>query len=322
MMCRSFPIYLAFLLTLLSALVSADPFQPTLLGIDAPGFVDYQFDGAELKIPVTVTGTPAGIIFCLFTKDMADEIGYTINGYLGWHQVNKIDTCIYYSPMESYEVGRHEIVWDGRDQDGNFVSAGYYTYYLWGYDNKNERQLAASEVMPYCGIFDIQETDESGLPMPHPVIYEAQRRWTLGNDPSDGTLLDFSALPQSEFWNNENDNLHFTALDPARHDHFFVRASKTTYEQNPEQTESAILKLKWVAGGSSEIVSDWADNGCLVLPGALGTSSGIVSDGEYLYTSDDNSYYLDEPKADIYIVDMDDASVVDIDISEWWSSTI
>ena len=89
-------IIIAFLLTLLSSFVFAD-FSPTKLEIKAGSFIQYDFDGTELSIPVTVSGTPAESIFFVYTKDQAESILDIHNGFLGWHYVNKVDTCIYMS---------------------------------------------------------------------------------------------------------------------------------------------------------------------------------------------------------------------------------
>jgi len=49
---------------------------------------------------------------------------------MGWHYVNKIDTCVYYSTMKNFSVGANVLSWDGKDQDGGLVPAGEYTYYF------------------------------------------------------------------------------------------------------------------------------------------------------------------------------------------------
>jgi hypothetical protein len=67
--------------------------------------IQYDFDGSSLSIPVHVSGTNAGVIFLVYTKGKANEIGFVKNGYLGWHSVNKVDTCIYFSTLQSLGVG-------------------------------------------------------------------------------------------------------------------------------------------------------------------------------------------------------------------------
>ena len=56
-----------------ASIAHAANFTPTLLKLSAPETVQYDFDGNVLDIPVTVSGTRAGVIFCVFTKDQAVE---------------------------------------------------------------------------------------------------------------------------------------------------------------------------------------------------------------------------------------------------------
>ena len=117
------------LMIVFSVAIAAD-FSPTLLRLSAPETIKYQFDGNELSIPVTVSGTSANILFTVFTKGQAESIGPIQNGHLGWHYVNKIDTCMYVSDMRQFGVGSDTIKWDGKNADGNAVPSGDYTYYL------------------------------------------------------------------------------------------------------------------------------------------------------------------------------------------------
>ena len=118
------------LLVLIPSLVFSAPFVPTRLQLTLPSVLQYNFDGSTLEIPVNVNGTPARIWFFVFTKDKGDEIGVVQNGYLGWHYVNKIDTCLYTSEPLDFQVGNNTITWTGVDDDGGTVPAGEYTYYL------------------------------------------------------------------------------------------------------------------------------------------------------------------------------------------------
>jgi len=72
-------------------------FSPTVLTISAPAYVQYNFDGSTVSIPVKITGQPANSLFLVFTKDQGSAVSQVQNGYLGWHYVNKIDTCLYVS---------------------------------------------------------------------------------------------------------------------------------------------------------------------------------------------------------------------------------
>lgn len=112
--------------------VFAANFTPTVLNISGPSHVKYSFDGSAISIPVNVSGTPASASFLVFTNDKGTSIGKVRNGYLGWHYIDSIDTCVYTSPFTQLNTGANTVEWNGRDDDGNQVRAGNYTYYIWG----------------------------------------------------------------------------------------------------------------------------------------------------------------------------------------------
>jgi len=85
-------------------------FAPSVMKISAPSSMLYDFTGQNLTIPVKVTGAPAAAYFLLFTKDKGASIGKVRNGYLGWHYVNKIDTCVFVSPVQAFPVGSTDYV--------------------------------------------------------------------------------------------------------------------------------------------------------------------------------------------------------------------
>ena len=86
---------------LVSSVAFAAEFSPTLMKLTADPIIQYDFDGSDIEIPVSVEGHTSGIIFSVYTKGKGEDIGIVHNGYLGWHWVNKIDTCIYYSSLMS-----------------------------------------------------------------------------------------------------------------------------------------------------------------------------------------------------------------------------
>ena len=134
-------IFLSFLVMWVTAINAAD-FQPTRFHITGPGHVSYDFNRSAIEIPFTIEGTDATVIFSLFTRYMQTNIFNIRNGYLGWHYVNRIDTCMYISQPEFYTAGNNTLAWDVKDNDGNYIYPGIYTYYLWAYDSVSEMPLA------------------------------------------------------------------------------------------------------------------------------------------------------------------------------------
>ncbi len=297
---------------MLASSAFAAPFQPTLLKLEAAPNVQYSFDGSLLEIPVTVTGSPAGLIFSVYTKDMAESIPYTVNGYLDWHEVNGVDTCIYYSSVKTVQVGTTSVTWDGKDQDGNAVEQGEYTYYIWAFDNQGSKELVLKWKYPTNNNAFI-DADESGVPLAEPIFYNATNRWTLGGDPEDDTLRQttvVTAIPP-EGWKMRADSFP----DPADHDFMF------THVTNKEAVMAMIMKWKFVAGGDAEVDEEWGEEG-----GRSETFSmpedgepGVVSDGEYLYFCNAPYHDVTQAAADFFIMDMDGYMVDRVDITQWWS---
>lgn len=294
----------------------AADFKPTLLKLSASPLIQYDFDGSTLSIPVQVSGVTAGIVFAVYTKGKADAIGPVTNGHLGWHYVNKVDTCVYFSPLRNYGVGANTITWDGKDQDGGVVPPGEYTYYLWSFDNVSAKQLAVNTFTDGWlwerGV-EIQGLTEDGLPNPKPFIYETNptRRWTLGNDPLDLTLMETTTVPLGAGYSIYGDS----AVEPTDFNYYFV------HMRNKDAKVQGVAKLKWVPGGTSELQTAFGNEGISDFAAYLGgLCPGVNTDGEYLYMVDENYITDNEPNADFYIYDLDGAMVSEVDISPWWSS--
>ncbi|MCD6308925.1 MAG: hypothetical protein J7M24_08025, partial [Candidatus Latescibacteria bacterium] len=109
------PFLILLFALLFAATARAADFSPTLLTIEAEEIAPYSFDGSPFELPVTISGTPAEVVFLVFTKDRAEEIGAVRNGFLGWHYVNKVDTCVYFSPSRRFDPGQNTVTWDGND---------------------------------------------------------------------------------------------------------------------------------------------------------------------------------------------------------------
>jgi len=294
--------------TFAAAPVFAAEFAPSLLKLSAEPVIQYDFDGSDLTIPVDVSGTTAGLIFCVFTRGQAANITSTINGYLGWHQVNKIDTCVYYSTLKSVPIGATSVTWDGKDQDGGTVAAGDYNYYLWAFDNQGTKTLVATHAFPtLCNMFI--EKDEDGLPMANPIFYLLNSRWTIGSDPLDDTLLQTSTVSGATGWSFRGD----ACIDPTDHT---MQYSEVT---NAESGQGGIVKFKFVPGGDAELQTDWGTDGysdIVAIP--QDNEPGVTSNGDYLYTVDAN-HHSNDPDADFFIYDMEGTLIDQVDMTEWWS---
>jgi len=283
------------------------------------------FDGSILEIPVTVSGTNAGLIFSVFTDYYGGVQGQTQNGYLGWHYVNGVDTCIYYSPIKNVQTGDTSLSWDGRDQDGSIMPVGKYRYYIWAFDNQGAKQPVLKyghEPRDFARISEIQEIDEFGLPLAQPIWYQslhndnyepiALTKWSIGGDPDDYSLLMTSMFSFDYGWSSLGD----PKMQSDNFDNFILRVG------NSEDKLGSMLKVCFVPDGELETIDDWGDDSpyATFIENTGGESAGVTTDGEYLYTTDGNITESDVPYADFYIYDMDGFLVDEIDLSPWWSS--
>jgi len=149
-------------------------FAPTVLKLNVASTVAYKFDGSTLTIPVTVTGVPADVSFLVFTKGKGTSVSKITNGYLGWHYVNKIDTCLYMSASNALVIGSNNISWNGKDKAGTAVAKGDYTFYMFGYDNKSTKVKMTSQISPSPWVFrTILEKDSMVLLCPSRLCIRA-----------------------------------------------------------------------------------------------------------------------------------------------------
>lgn len=128
--------HLCFFMIFLSVIVFVRPqvaysgdFNPTRLEIIGDNLITHSY-GRALELPITIIGRPAIVILSICPENLpAINIH---NGYLGWHYVNNIDTCIYVSPPKQYPTGKSSIVWDGKVSSGNIdqqlLSGNCYLY--------------------------------------------------------------------------------------------------------------------------------------------------------------------------------------------------
>jgi flagellar hook assembly protein FlgD len=299
------------------------PFQPNTLKLTVPTSISYNFDGSGLSIPVTVSGTPADVSFMVFTKDQKSKISKITNGFLGWHYVNNIDTCLYMSATNQLEIGKNTILWNGKSKAGAQVPAGAYTYYMFGYDNKNPKVKMTQfmTTLPWLK-GTILENDEKGLPMAKPIIYMgavtrttaetavAQNclKWIIGNDPEDGTLLETTK------------NMVFSdagglAFLPTDHNKYFHDSLKGTGVE-------IVRKFTWVPNGDAILDTNWGVNGEYTYtntkPATRTYGPGVVSDGK------DNLFLINADikvgmESKLIIISANDGSEIrKLDLAKWW----
>ncbi|MCE5251064.1 T9SS type A sorting domain-containing protein [bacterium] len=313
-------------LMLTGSLLWASSFTPTLLQLSAPEIVSYKFDGKTLEIPVTITGTPACVLFLVFTRDRGKTINSIQNGYLGWHYVNRIDTCIYVGEPRLFNPGKNVITWRGKDADGNAVSPGTYTYYLWAYDDFSPKVLMTSQIGIWTYMRNTIVThDEKGDPLPNPVIYRGDKenyfyglykeqsfsnqKWIVGGDPDDPNLVETCATIG---W-CDNGGL---AFQPDNHNYFFKCSLEST-------TVKVVKKWKWVPNSNAELQTDWGDNGTFRFfgswPKEWQIDPGLISDGgQYLFAVNGDVLPASTTSELIYIDIANGTEKTRINLADWY----
>ena len=146
--------------TSLSQMTSAGP--PTLLKIEGlSDMPDYAFDGSDLEVNFSLEG--AGATVWLFVYTSGQNPPLTIEGegpgpykdpqrdQPGWHVYEGVDYLVYKSAGERMDEGDNSITWNGRDNDGNVVSAGAYTLHLAAWDDEAFPHVVAGRVFRKLG---------------------------------------------------------------------------------------------------------------------------------------------------------------------------
>ncbi|HEX2999828.1 MAG TPA: hypothetical protein VHR86_06290, partial [Armatimonadota bacterium] len=277
-----------------------------------------------MEMKVKVSGTPAAVVFSIFTKDQAAKSRNIRNGHLGWHFVNMVDTCVYLSPEYRFQPGENTVVWDGRDENGAKMTRQDYTYYLWAFDDSSpSREVTRSIRFPRFDRSFLQCQDRAGSPLAQPVLYSSasplesagetwntRARWIIGNDPSDASLTETT---RDRSW-PDNGQMAFDYWDESC---FFTQSL----------TPGALVmtKWKWASNGDAELQPAWGDNGRYTHPTSLNSAnplySGPVGDiSDYLFYT--NTFALDsEEWHTIIYVDRNDGSEIKrVNLAPWWSS--
>ncbi|MHB9030838.1 MAG: T9SS type A sorting domain-containing protein, partial [Candidatus Latescibacterota bacterium] len=296
---------LVFVCAFTASLAGAVPFSPTLLKLSAPSGIQYDFDGKELKIPVTVSGTPASVSLFIYTKDKASQIKKIRNGYLGWHYVNNIDTCVYMSKPAQLDKGTASVSWDGKNKDGALVSAGDYTYYLWGYDNISARTRVSYNWYPYVDT-DLLQFDGKGQPRANPIIYKYTSRWVIGTDPADSLTIETCKMSLPSGWRQ----FRSQCFQPGDLSMFYMQADNSTSKTQ------GLWKFQWVPNGTAVLQTGWADQGKVTYNQPHYQGTGVTTDFDYLYAG----YYgqnLDGDTNNLRKFDFDGNVVKTWSLTEW-----
>ncbi len=334
------------LMILVASLSYTADFAPTVMTLTAPAQIQYDFDGSDLSIPLTVSGTPAAIWLVINTKGEADNIVDIRNGFLGWHYVNHTDTTIYVSSKYSREPGETQITWDGRDQDGNVVAADDYSYHLWAYDDKTPRQMASDyltigfEWQPRFNQFYTH--DEDGLPYANPFLFGswpfsstnsagaesqpfykrhgAHYKWQLGSDPYDPSLIQATVCSFYQPIEKSGEEGFFKhggpILDPNDYSIFYHD------QYNVDSKTETLLKWKYVPDGDAIEDSDWGgwdeitwdDAGNTI--GVYMHDPSLYTDGTYIMRISCGKFIVGPEKWNqFYAVDFDGEVLVDTDLT-------
>jgi len=328
-------------------LVFAADFVPVnKLDIDVPDFVQYNFDGKPVDIPVGVDGTPARAYLVIETTGLAGTKFRVRNGRIGWHTVCGIDTTVYNSTGEDLAKGSKYITWPGVDNDGNAVPEGEYTYHVWAFDYMNLLQgvhpMANYDRCAAEGRMLLQTTAQDGTLLPKPWLStvshgrraaskpyadwtddekanESQHmwmRWSIGNDTQNMELIETCDIIEPEGWTPAGRGAGRCPYDPEDFNYIFRFTDKI------EEATAKIRKFKLVSNDYAEEITDWGQD--LVYGYALNyqecgcdlINNFYITASTWQYSkSECNSYLLiatveGDKVEDIYLEEMDKAAYV------------
>jgi len=304
--------------------VLAEDFQPVTLNLSVAN-PNISYQGGALSFNVTVTGTPANVLFLVFTKDKGGEISAVRNGYLGWHYVNGIDTCLSVSSF-NFGTGVNAISWNGNDADGNPVPMAdgmEYTYYLYGYDNQNAKQLAAPLGAGWENATMWRQYDDQGNPMANPELYPSiwagafdlaaitRQKWIMGWDVTNAAQVETcSYLAHQE---------HSPYVPhPYEMDGFF----SLSIDGVPT---AHVKKYQWVPNGAGILDDSWGEQGEVTYSLVISPTSewpmysGAIDIGEDLIVASGTDIAGVSTESILKLIDVPDGYVYDsIDLTDWW----
>lgn len=323
------------------SVVFSDDFVPfNKLDIDVHDFVQYNFDGNPVDIPVEVSGTYARCYLIVDTKGLAETMPRIRNGYIGWHTINGIDTTVYTSAGDDFDQGNNIITWSGMGQDGTPVLEAEYTYYVWAFDYYNMRQPAsclANYRRNCCNErMIIQTRDENYVPMPKPWLATAYRwpntltqeqkdagmeydnfvwqKWVMGDDPFNTDLIETCKFPDGV----KRGTGYYGRCCFQPDDFNYVYRNL-----NDEAGLWYLKKYKLIPNDVAEVQTDWGTDLVWTYPfPASGPGGWFIND---CGTSTDNTYIyfpvslpsIAECNPRLVIVSLDGDIVDDIYLEEW-----
>jgi flagellar hook assembly protein FlgD len=298
-------------------------FSPTLLKFSAQKTIHYEFDGSDLSIPVTVSGKTASAFFMVYTKDRASSVSKVRNGFLGWHYMNKIDTCVYFSGPKQLNLGTNTIVWKGTDISGNNLPKGTYTYYLWGYDSVSPKIPMTRKLEVYAWAKSTIVThDQDGKPLANPIVYQGQYdnnkkttetphnniKWVIGGDPDDISLIQTCRTSE---WNDAGG----LAFLPGDYRYFFKCSENNNHYK-------VIRKWEWVPNGSGVMQTTWGNNGEFryteAMPPEWDSGPGLLIKDNWLLTVNGDESGAGTESQVIYVDVNDGTEIKRLDLSDWY----
>ncbi len=329
-------ILILFMLLSMASWSFAADFSPIPMILTGSAEIEYQFDGTELTIPFEMSGTPGAVYLIINTKGMADQIGPSQNGFLGWHYVNGIDTTVYVSPRYERDVGSSTIVWAGTNNDDELVGAGTYDYYLWAYDNITPR-IPASNYVRIGYEWDSQSTyclevDTSGLPLDKPILAGAlishsgapgethgtHFKWEIGGDPFDENNYQTTVCPLYKSVSAGIYSYGGPVFDPTDYGIFYHCCVSN------EQNKQTFLKWEFVTDGDAILDEDWLGWDELELE-THGDAIGIWSqrpscytDRNYIYGVSPGLHQKQEEWNKLRCVSFDGELIFDKMMHEWY----
>ncbi|MDP2981935.1 MAG: T9SS type A sorting domain-containing protein [Candidatus Latescibacter sp.] len=332
----------ASLLLFTASTVFAAAFTPKIMKLTVPQQLKYSFDGKNLAIPVTVSGTPATAIFFVYTKGKAASVVKIRNGFLGWHYMNRVDTCMYMSGAQMLDIGSNVMNWDGKARDRSLVPAGDYTYYIWAYDSRSPKELVSTKFGPKFNCAGhIQQYDAKNMVMANPVYYPSpvavpqlsvanggydsktqnpgmkiRARWIIGTTPQDSTMIETTAFMG---WGDDGK----IALMPGEHTKFFVQnyIPKAVVPGGLHK----VRKYSWVPNGTSQQKMDFGTDGEVTFANTSTGYAGPISDNlsSLWCIVGDNGYPDISNPAMMYYLDPNDGTVLRTYDFKWlwWDPT-